>query len=289
MEAEIAIRLFPPYAAFTVYDHHAQITRTLSNTQYNFQSRETAAQTAPNQAWIMRSGMYCRGTFRMIEPPTIPPQALNILRLEVEVSWSPAFVNVRADLPPNFILCSLRPIRGGNWIESRNPPPPYNWAVPRNVPQPEPVNQEEEEVNNHEEVEEDREVEEEVREQREEEPNVVIVEDDSHAEEEVQEDRRSEDPREYYDGGQESEVEEEYQEEYREEEGEEEEVTIVEEITEEQIFGTPARSRNVPFTIFGPDGVIANPEDFILVESDESPIMNHGSSSGGVLIRVTRI
>ena len=304
MEAELAVRFFPPYASFAVYDHAARITRTLSNSQYNFQSRETEAQTAPNQAWEMRSGMHCRGTFRMIEPPVIPPGSLNILQMNVEVSWAPAFMNARADLPPNFILCSLRPRRGGNWVESRNPPPPFNWAIPagaRIVPQPNHLNHEGEEENNHQREEEEEEREENAEQSHEEvevdndqengphEAEVVVVEDDSHeeGEGEASEDRNDVRPGEYYGERQESEAEEnplggeesyegrEFREEYREEGEETEEVTIVEEITEEQIFA-PFRTGNIPFAVFGQDGVVANPEDFILVESDESPIVNYG-------------
>ena len=308
LQAEFSIRTFPPSTSFTVYDHHARITRALSNSQFNFVSRETEAQAAPNQAWEMRSGMYCRGMFRMIEPPTIPPGALQSINMDVEVSWSPAFMNARANLPPNFVLLSLRPRRGGNWVESRTPPQPFNWAVhpvPRNVPQPGPTvaeqanhvdtpfyhpgnddtNHEEEEEEggevvveelvNEVEVEEEREEEEQ---RREEEEEVITVEDDSHGEEaEGSESRRSEAPGDYY-GRPGSDVEEEYQEEYVDEEGEEE-VTVVEEITEEQIFGTHFRPHQIPFTVFGADGVIANPENFILVESDESPAINHGSAS----------
>ena len=289
LQAEFSSRAFPPFAAFAVYDHQAQITRTLSNSQYNFQSRETEAQTAPNQAWEMRSGMYCRGMFRMIEPPTVPPGALQPLNMNVEVSWSPAFLNARADLPPNFILLSLRPRRGGNWVESRTPPPPFNWAVhpaPRNVPHPGngDTNHEEEEDRgegvgegrvNEVEVEEEI-VEEEQR--REEEEEVAIAEDDSREEEaEGSEGQRSEAPGDYY-GRPGSDVEEEYQEEYVDEEGDEE-VTVVGEIDEEQIFGNHFRPRNIPFAAFGAGGVIANPENFILVESDESPTINHGSAS----------
>ena len=301
LQAEFSSRAFPPFAAFAVYDHQAQITRTLSNSQYNFQSRETEAQTAPNQAWEMRSGMYCRGMFRMIEPPTIPPGALQSINMDVEVSWSPAFLNARANLPPNFILLSVRPRRGGNWVESRAPPPPFIWAahpVPRNVPQQDndDTNHEEdrgegvgEERVNEVEVEEEREEEEQ---RREEEEEVVVVEDDSHEEEvEESEGQRSEASGDYY-GRPENDAEEEYREEYVDEEGEEE-VTVVEEITEEQIFGNHFRPRNIPFTVFGADGVIANPENFILVESDESPAINNGSASepesGRVLTRITRI
>ena len=59
----------------------------------------------------------------------------------------------------------------------------------------------------------------------------------------------------------------------------EEEVVVVEEIAEGQIFGTPWGARRIPFAVFGQDGVIANPEDFILVGSDESPVINHGFPS----------
>ena len=272
----------------------------------------------------------------MVDPPVIPPQALNVLQMNVEVSWAPAFLNARADLPPNFILFSIRPRRGGNWVESRNPPGPFNWAVPaapRNVPPQQPHNHQEEreggEERNHEEEagehegngeervgenvrnEEDNhvgerreeeadelELEEENRrvteDPEQEEEEVVVIEDESHEEEEVSEAPRSVGPGEYYgepnhSEGSVPEEENEYREEYREVEEGEEEVTIVEEITEEQIFGP--RSRNIPFTVFGPDGLIANPEDFILVESDESPTVNHSSSSEslprGVLITIT--
>ena len=252
----------------------------------------------------------------MVDPPVIPPQALNVLQMNVEVSWAPAFLNARADLPPNFILFSIRPRRGGNWVESRNPPGPFNWAVPaapRNVPPQQPHNHQEEreggEERNHEEEAGEPEgdgeerVEENVRNEEdnhvgergeEEEEVVVVIEDESHEEEEVSEAPRSVGPGEYYgepnhSEGSVPEEENEYREEYREVEEGEEEVTIVEEITEEQIFGP--RSRNIPFTVFGPDGLIANPEDFILVESDESPTVNHSSSSEsllkGVLITIT--
>ena len=284
LQAEYSVRMFPPYASFTIYDHRARITRTLTNTQYNFQSRETEAQTTPNRAWEMNSGMYCRGTFRMVDPPVIPPGATNVIDWEVEASWSPAFMNARADLPPNFLLFSLRPRRGGQWIETHNPPRAFNWAVPqipRNVPQPVPPimgngNHEEEEGG---EGVEETVVEEEGREaeeSREEEEEVVVVEDVSQAEEEEpSEGQRSVGPEGYYSRGS-SDREGERSRSEDEGSGREEEVVVVEEITEEQIFGTPASARNIPFTIFGANGVIANPENFILVESDESPVINHG-------------
>ena len=288
LEAEYSIRMFPPYASFTVYDHRARVTRTLTNTQYNFQSRETEAQTTPNQAWQMNSGMHCRGVFRMIEPAVIPPGATDRITWNVEASWAPAFMNARADLPPNFLLFSLRPRRGGQWIETNNPPAPFNWAVPqvpRNVPQPNPpiteeVNHvEEEEEGGAEETveEEERRVEEE---RRDEEEEVVVVDDESQAGEEEEQfaDGSSDRPGEYYRRG-ESEGESEGVRHDDEEGRGEEEVVVVEEITEEQIFGTPWGARNIPFTVFGRDGVVANPEDFILVESDESPVINHGSPS----------
>ena len=118
-------RMMPPWMEFSLSDHDRRLTWTMSNSQFNTQSRSTLESLQPSRAWVSNVGMRAHGVFRIIEPTTVTPGIPTALEMNVQISWGPEFVNITTEVDGNHLLFSVRPPEGtrNGWRESRSPLP----------------------------------------------------------------------------------------------------------------------------------------------------------------------
>ena len=128
--ADFVFRLAPPLMEFTLYNWAARQSWMPVNTNWNPQSLGSLESLRPPDAWVMNSGIARTGKFRAVYPTTPTPMLPITISLTCEISWGSAFINITGQVSGEWLLFSMRPPQGRNWVQLDTRPPRVEYLMP---------------------------------------------------------------------------------------------------------------------------------------------------------------
>ena len=127
--AEFTFRCVPPRICFMLFDHDIRKSWQITNTRFNMQARDSLRTLRNVEAWVSNAGFDAYGIFRAIMPCTATITLPLVMRLNVEISWDTAFVNITTQIGEDWLLWSTRTTR---WDEVNCSPPDIVYLQPPN-------------------------------------------------------------------------------------------------------------------------------------------------------------
>ena len=115
----------PSSCEVIVYDTRARQTYYLENDRYVIGDISRRLSTESVSRLIRRRGLDLRILMAMVPGPPCHPLAPERLWMDFQISWEPAFANIRWEEDSIRVLLSIESDGddGGSWARSRSPPP----------------------------------------------------------------------------------------------------------------------------------------------------------------------